>query len=64
MFTLTVKFYETSNGKRQASILDNGTLLYMTAQEARVYLKGKHYAEGHENNSAQFPRNSHSKQQQ
>lgn len=56
MCDLTVCFYVTSNGVERASIIDNTgdekKELYMSQVEAREYLAGREYQEGHENNPA------------
>jgi len=56
MCNLTVYFYTTSNRAKRASIIDNTSgekkVLYMSQSEARKYLAGREYQEGHENNPA------------
>lgn len=54
MCHLTVHFYTTSKGMKRASIVDatdgEKKVLYMSEAEARAYLGGRVYQEGHENN--------------
>ena len=50
MRNLSVNFYTTGNGKKRASIIDNGEALYMSAAEARTYLNGRLHLVGHQGN--------------
>jgi len=48
--TLSVKFYTTSNGVKRASIIDNGSVLYMSHTEAVEYVGERPYLNQHVDN--------------